>query len=83
MPYLLVKTSRVYYGGGPQCFGDNNESLVADTLEEAIALSLAQYNPIGYDVYLQEEFVPPKQHGTDPAKVPVWKRYNSDRKTPW
>ena len=65
--YVLVKTSRCYYGGPAHAY--TAEHLEADTLERAIALAKAQHNPVGYDVYLEV----PK--GTV-ALHPVWS-YNT------
>lgn len=59
--YVLVKTSRVYYGGPVR-----EPHLPVTSLDVAIALARGSVNPVGYDVY---ELVP---RGTE-ALHPVWR----------
>lgn len=62
--YVLVKTSRVYYGGP----GHGHDK---DDLDFAIFCAKEESNPIGYDVYLKVPKSEEVQH-------PVWKFHDQD-----
>lgn len=71
--FVLAKTSRCYYGGECLTYGqigdDEHRLLEAETLDEAIQLSLDQPNLVGYDVYVKSE-------KTNIPQDPVWYRFS-------
>lgn len=67
--YVLIKSSRIYYGGPAHAAPLDDHHLT--DLNEAIALALASENPVGYDIYFKVPKAAEAQH-------PIWEYHNRD-----